>query len=270
MDPFIDFSKLEDFTPPEGVSVDALNSQAVQQVLQDQFDANFQSRYDTQAAGLVKTNQQLKAEKTAAKQAMEELKEQYKDIDPDKYNQLLELEKNNGDATQQLATARQSIESLQTELQQEKEARTGERKQFSSTLTNYQRDTFIGEAIREFNATNEQVSLKPGNEQWLLQEAARVWRGEVKKDEATGAESTTFTPMGDGEKVLMGRGGQVMTGAEWVNSLRDRAGFKDMFRQPEGGGSGGSGGSGGNSGSLTGDAKQRSQHFADKFNLPVS
>lgn len=253
--PFIDFAEASDL--PEGVSAEALNSDAVQNFIKERSDSIFQNRFEVEASGLKRTNAELKEEKRQQK----ELLDKYKDIDLDEVGRLRELAKNNGDATKQ-------IEVLSAEKAAMAESQAKEREQMASKYGelearyNAERLTNrVKEGISEFNAQFPTVSVKPGTERWIVDEASKVFQVDPEGK---------YVPM-DGERVMTGSDGNVMSFGEWVNSLRQRPDFASFFNQPAGGGASGNNGRGGqhfNPKNMGGTPEERKAAIAAKYNLP--
>ncbi len=261
----IDFSKLEDL--PEGLDVEVLHSDVIQEAIKSEFDSMYEARFNTEASGLQRVNADLKKEKQQLKEHFDAFKDKYKDINPDEYRQLREFRESAGEAGKQLESLQSENEILRTErdaitnsFEDKLRAKDQEALQIQSQLDNERLDNRVLQGIQMHNKEYSSVKALPGTERWILAEARETW----KKD-----ENGSFVPM-RGDRVLTGPDGNVMTFPEWVNSLRTRAEFSHMFEQPTGGGAPGSGKSGRpfNPNDLAGDKDQRTAAFAARFNLP--
>ena len=260
MEPIIDFTA-EGVQLPEGVPAEALNTPAVQDFIKGQFDAHFQTRFDTESQGLRKTNEQMKTEKKELK----ELLDKYEKVDFDEVARLKELAKNNGEAARQL-------EVMQAELNAKDDLINTQKQEFDGNYNKLQKDfhllelkTFGNDGIAEFNAEFATVALKPGNERWIHEEAQKVWQRN---------ENGEYVPMNGDRLMTDTQTGKVMTYAGWMNSLRSKPGFTDMFLQPSGGGAGGGGTPSApghfNPKDLAGGSKERGAAIASRFpNLPA-
>jgi len=268
MEPLIDFSKIDSL--PEGLDPTVLNSEAVQAAIKTGFDKHYETRYATDVSGLKGNSEALKAEKQRIQEKFDEFKTQYKDVDLDAYNQALEFKRSNGDASKLLDNASQEIQVLKAELQGKDDVyneKLSEREQLinerdgkirSMLLTNN-----VKEGISEHNARFPAVALKPAQEKWIAGEAEKVWR--------YSEESGSFVAM-NGDRVITGPSGEAISYGEWINTLRDKAEFQEMFHQPTGGGAGG-GGAGGaayNPKNLAGNADERRSAIGGMFpDLPA-
>lgn len=260
MEPIIDFTA-EGVQLPEGVPAEALNTPAVQDFIKGQFDAHFQTRFDTESQGLRRTNEQLKQEK---KEFSEKLN-QYEKVDFDEIDRLRELAKNNGEAVKQLEVMQSQLTAKDEQVNAQKQEFENSYNELQNAYHSLELKTFGNDGIAEFNAEFATVALKPGNERWIHEEAAKVWRRNENGD---------YVPM-NGDRLMTDTAtGNVMTYAGWMNSLRSKPGFTDMFLQPSGGGAGGGGTPSApghfNPKDLAGGSKERGAAIASRFpNLPA-
>lgn len=261
MNPFIDFSEAEAL--PEDVTPDVLNSEPVQEFIKARFNSVYEERFETEAKGLKRTNQELKEEKTRIK----EMLDRYKDIDVEEFKQLKEFRENNGDAGKQLAQMQAQLEVQQAEIQGIEESYQNklqlvarDKEQIEAQLYSERLQNEVRSGIAIHNADYPQVGIKKGNERWIVEEANKVW----KRD-----EDGNFMPM-NGDRVMTGPSGKVMTYPEWINSLRNRPDFKDMFHQPTGGGATGGNGKGNipfNPRDMAGSTEERQSAIKARWNL---
>lgn len=254
--PFLDFTEAKDL--PEGITPELLANESVQNFIKSGFENTFQKRFETEASGLQANIDAIKAEKVKLQGYLDG----YKGVDMDEYAQLQEFKKNNGDASSQIATLtaeKDAIkEAYETKLADEQTQRqTIEQSLHAEQLTNK-----ASQGIREHNSQFPTVAVKEGAERWVIEEAGKVFKRDDKGN---------YIPM-NGDRVLTGDSGDVMTYGEWVNSLRKRAEFAPLFEVPSGGGAGGSGNPAGkghfNPKDLAGSKEERQAAIAAKFNLP--
>jgi len=254
--PFIDFAEAKDL--PEGVTPELLGNEAVQTFIKSKFDESFEKRFEIETSGLKKTNQELKDEKVKLKGFLDELK----DIDVEEYKRLKELAKNNGDAARQIEVLEAEKEGIRETYEEKISGMQSEMQVTVNSLYSEQLRNKVAEGIREHNASFPAVAVVDGTERWVIEEAQKVWQRD---------EQGNYTPM-NGDRVLTGPNGDVMTYPEWVNSLREQANFAPMFKVPTGGGArGGNGGSGGghfNPSDLAGSKSERQAAISARFNLP--
>ena len=249
MNPFIDFSQAEGL--PEGISADVLNSEGFQLLLKQQFDSRFSDRFETEAQGLKRTNAELKAEKQAIKERLDRLK----DIDPDEYARLQELRKNNGDATKQIERLTEERNAIQQAADLKlKEALAIADKNKQELL----QEKFSNKALNAITKHNEQfkaIRVKPGAEKYLVDAARQVFK--IDSD-------GSFTPM-NGDRVMTGDSGTMMTLEEWVNHYRSVEPL--FYEQPSGGGAngGGAGGKHFNPKNLAGSQPERKSAIGARF-----
>ena len=255
MSVFIDFNGTDNL--PDGVTAEVLNSDAIQGLLKTSFDSLFEKRFEVEASGLKATNAELKGEKAKLKGYLDE----YKGIDLKELEKLRELAENNGEAVRQidrLTSERDAIkESFETRLR----ARDAEYQQIQDELFTERLLNEVSDGVRQHNAAFPTVRVKDGQERWIKDEAKKVFQRDEKGN---------FVPM-NGDRVLTGRDGNIMTFAEWVNDLREKPDFAEFFQKPAGGGAAGSGGAGGkhfNPKDLAGSPAERQAAIAAKFNLP--
>lgn len=236
-----------DFSPiaeklPEGVSAEMLAAPAIQDFIKSFTD----SSVDTATQGLKRNNQALKDEKTELKNHLD----QYKDVDLDEFSRLKELSNNdidleeyaslkkfredNADSSKQIDGLRQQIKSIETAHKDALEASRMETENAGKLLLNERRSNQISSGIQEHNANLGQVGLIPGNERWIQQEAESVWQYQEGQEGQEGR----FVAM-QGDQLIPGEDGKPISMSEWVNTLRDKPNFKNMYMQPSGGGAGG-------------------------------
>ena len=237
---------------PEGTTdevISLLNSEAIQGVIKTSFDSNF----EIQASGLKKTNEALKAEKLKLKEYADTLS----GIDVDEYKKLQESAKNKGKESQELERVMAEFNAVKDSRDSEITKANERATQFEKQLKDEQLKTFAGNAIAEYNAANS-LKVLAGAEKYLIEKALSAF---------TRSDDGSFVPM-DGERILTGADG-IMSGAEWINSMRDVEPL--FYEKPTGSGAMGSakgaGGSHYSPSDMAGDAAARTKAIAAKFNL---
>ncbi len=254
--PFIDFNEAEEL--PEGLTPELLESDSVQNFLKSKFDASYEAKFEVEASGLKATNLALKDEKTTLKGHLD----QYKDIDLNEIERLRELAKNNGDAVEQINRLTTERDGIREAYALKLEAAEASANDYASQLNAEKLTNRVGGGIQEHNSSYESVALLPGMEHWLMEEAKSVFQQDEKGN---------YIPM-NGDRVMTGADGNVMSIAEWVNSLRTNPRFAPFYKKPTG--SGATGGNGGGTGqyfnpkNMAGTKEERTAAIAAKYNLP--
>ena len=237
MDPIVKFDeKVEGL--PEGVTPEALNSESVQTHIKNVVEGILSRRVETEVSGLKNKNQELLDKLSSANDNLKK----YDDVNLEEIDQLRELVKNNGDATERLKTLTAERDGIKESYESKLAEATKATQQTLAQLHQEQLTNQISAGIREFNAKNPAVAVQEGTEEWFLKEAGNVWK--------RNAEGNYL--LMDGDRVVTGSDGNAMGYSEWINSLRDKPAFTPLFKTPVGGGAGGAGGGGGNSGGYSG------------------
>lgn len=236
MDPIIDFSTdAAKAALPEGLTPELLNSPEVQKIIQVGFNTMYDTRYENDVKGLKDKNASLLSEKKASDEKLKELSDA--GVTLDEFNNLKQLNANNGDATERMTKLVEERDE-QVRLREESETKSKEKEtQLTGQIHTMELVNIAAAGIREHNANNPHLAVESGCEQFFIDKALKDWQRTE--------DGTHILPREDGRATYGADGNQPMQMSEWVGTHRDVAGYKNMFKQPAGGGAGGGGPGGG-------------------------